>query len=402
MKKVNVVLLIGIVVYCSVVFTACTPSFKEPSVYEDLPEYYNPSTDYPMAFYEVAARSIAQTEKGYYFFQNMILYYFDKETSNVIAVCNRPECTHKTDSCLAYFPRDNDFFMQYYEGSLYLTVVEGETKLNQSYWLYKVDPNDCTRTKICQLPYGAQDGYLSCMMHRGYLYMCVNMFKDGEVVLSRIALNELSTKSLEPTLLYKHESKGFGKSYLFGTHYLFQYTESDNGYLKWHWIDIDLKTLETKEIALEEAEPESYLQFEREYEDRLIATYVNPNAYLADSRELIYYSYVPETGVFEPFVTIPDRGEGIYDFFSWDGKNRILLYMDISATSEDFPGSSQEFRIVDENYQTIKSIPVDYNLAAFIIGDADFSFFERIGERGLEIYAIDKRGEELKIVKVFE
>ena len=205
MKKVNVVLLIGIVVYCSVVFTACTPSFKEPSVYEDLPEYYNPSTDYPMAFYEVAARSIAQTEKGYYFFQNMILYYFDKETSNVIAVCNRPECSHQNDSCSAYFPTDSRWlFIQYYENSLYVEATETDGNGYTLHVLYRVNPKECTREKICQLPYDWTVHH-SYMMHRGYLYMTAVDSVDCIYTFSRVALNELAEKSLTPEVIYQED-----------------------------------------------------------------------------------------------------------------------------------------------------------------------------------------------------
>ena len=78
--------------------------FQAPDVYEDLPDTYVESADYPIGFDGGASGPfVAPTENGYYFLGGRHLYYMDKDSLSPQILCNRPECTHKTADCNALF-----------------------------------------------------------------------------------------------------------------------------------------------------------------------------------------------------------------------------------------------------------------------------------------------------------
>ena len=390
--------------------TACSPSFKEPSAYLELPDHFNAGTDFPMRFFSSFDYPMVPDANGYYIFNASFLFYFDRESGISAPVCNRPECFHNGTTCNAYFSRGMNDLLQFYEGKLYVTVTERDENQNPSCWLYEVNPEDCTRSRICQMPYLAEES-VRFFMHRGYLYIVSyevaayegnsQELKPAFVVAERIALNELSEKSLTPELIFKHESYSFGMPYIFGNHLLVQYQQQGAIGLDFIWTDIDLNTLETETIAFPDLPNSAYIAFEREYEDKLIATYVDYNDYLKNDCTTRYYTYDLQAGTFEPFATLPDRGEGVYDLYAWDGENHCAFYLDKMHVAAD-KVSTQEFRVLDENFETKKQIPTDWDVYGFLPSDSDYTFFTIVEDNLVHLYAIDKRGEELKIVKVFE
>ncbi len=400
MKKIILIFLCFLFTFS---FTACAPSFKEPSVYESLPNSYNVETDFPVTFFASMKNAIVPAEDGYYIYDGQFVSYFDRESSVVAPLCNRPECAHSDESCSAYFPATSRWlFMQYYEGALYLEAGESDADGYTASTLYRVNPQECTREKICQLPYDWTVHH-SYMMHRGYLYMTAVDSVDCIYTFSRVALNELAEKSLTPEVIYQEDSVAYAPPHILGNYIYLRNAVVDKenpGYVNVEWKKVNLKSLEVSELAMPGMSKDSYMNYENSYHDRVIATYVDETAYLRDDYSTVYYSYDPETETYEPFVTLKDRKEGVYDLYAYDGTNHLTFYYAGNTLNSV---EKQEFRVLNENFETKKSIALDGNINSFIAGDEDFSFYDVFEENsGFNLYAIDKRGEELKIVKVFE
>lgn len=125
-----------------------------PSYYDDLPDAYNADTDFPTQFgVSTPMPPVMPAENGYYVKCGGWIYFVDKETLSAQLVCNRPECRHWDETCSAYFHGQNDLF-QYYNGKLYIDCVDQDDEGYETVNLYAFSPDDCTREKVCQLPYG--------------------------------------------------------------------------------------------------------------------------------------------------------------------------------------------------------------------------------------------------------
>ncbi len=403
-KKV-VKLILSIAIMLS--FSACASiSFQKPSTYVEFPDEYISESDYPIYFCANMDYTITPSEKGYFIYSGPILIFFDRESGFSAPVCNRPDCLHEDENCRAYFDHTRKAFIQCYENHLYLETAEYDANGYLSYWMYRVNPEDCTRERVCQLPYPGE----SCkyMMHRGYLYMTHYDIKDPKsqkIVLERVALSELEEKSLTPERLFEKETMSYGPAYIYGNHLYIPCSQPLGAEgVDFIWTDVNLKTLECKEIKMPDIDgvPEpTYMQFQTFNADGVVATYIDLDTILKGDYSMTYYHYDPETEEYRHFLTLPDRGEGFWEFYAWDGKHHMTFYVDMAATVAN-PRLTQEVRILDGNFETQKRIGITGSLYGFIAGDADFSFIEAYDENGSYLYAIDKRGEELKIVKVFE
>lgn len=126
----------------------------------------------------------------------------------------------------AYFHGQNDLF-QYYNGKLYIDCVDQDDEGYETVNLYAFSPDDCTREKVCQLPYGLGSGSWYYAIHRGYLYMYTGY--NGKIRLERVALNELSEKSLSPELLYESDSSFVFAPYYLGNHVMFTKWDGNSG-----------------------------------------------------------------------------------------------------------------------------------------------------------------------------
>lgn len=90
--------------------------------------------------------AVCKTELGYYFNYEGLLYFLDATTGNMTAVCAKPECNHKDNTCNAWV---NTKMLSYYQGKLY--YVNSDAKSDSIYTLYSVEPDGTNHTKIQQL-----------------------------------------------------------------------------------------------------------------------------------------------------------------------------------------------------------------------------------------------------------
>lgn len=388
-------------IFILLAFSGCD-SMKSPADYANLPEdSYQFGTDFPASFAGgMGIAKIAPTEDGYYFFAGGYLYFYDKETKVSVLACHRPECRHWDPYCAAYYPRSKHSLLQYYEGKLYAVINEEfYTSYDRRYHacLYEINPTDGAREKLCQLPYEA-DSLPQYMIHRGFLYMIYFDYSKANFTVERVAMNELKEKSLTPELIFRAVSMGFSQQpLLYGDHCFIGYVLPGSGsQISMKLFDINLETLEQTEIVFPDAEPGSLTMVEYPAKDGFLLTYASPELVRNEAFDRAYYTYHPETGEIEPLIELKDRGEGMTEYLSWDGKYWILSYLDLITNPSDFFRTNQEIRFYDENWNLVKSVPVDFCVQGYVVGDEDYMF---LGETldSFELYSLDKRGESFSV-----
>ena len=116
---------------------------------------YVEDEDYQNFLYPMSA--FVKVENGYYFFNRLMLYYFDAQTKETYPVCNNPNCDHTTSSCMAFFNIFNfyPFLMSYYKNTLYVWGWEEDGSVRHNY-IYSVSLDDYKRKKAAFLYDGNQ------------------------------------------------------------------------------------------------------------------------------------------------------------------------------------------------------------------------------------------------------
>ena len=127
----------------------CSPSFRSPDQFEDLPDAYTEGADFPERFSGSSGTVISPCEEGYYYFIDDHVYFLDGETLESTIACNKPDCIHGED-CNAYFSGWHIPFFQYYDGKLYVADIHGGPEFRTT--LYEFDPESGTRKELFEMP----------------------------------------------------------------------------------------------------------------------------------------------------------------------------------------------------------------------------------------------------------
>ena len=100
-------------------FSGCSGMDNAVNTEQNLSDYVE-GEDYQNFLSSVSA--MAKAPNGYYYFNDLMLYYFDEETKEAYPVCNKPNCNHQTASCMAFFNlfQYHPFMLSYYENALYV------------------------------------------------------------------------------------------------------------------------------------------------------------------------------------------------------------------------------------------------------------------------------------------
>ncbi|GFN32352.1 hypothetical protein PCURB6_26120 [Paenibacillus curdlanolyticus] len=200
----------SILLSIGLVMTACQ---KETRNYSN---DYNSSTDFPYLFHmQGDGIFVTPTENGYYFLNDSLLYYADKNNMQPVLLDNRPEndCLHPSNqgevrNCFAYVKHDPAFrnnFLGYYNEKLY-TLESGE--------VWEKDAENQFKTMLIEI---SKDGSTrkvkrvfdavpkSVAIHRGMLYYSLRSFNkesNGSSQLMQVSLNS----SKKPTPIYSGSS----------------------------------------------------------------------------------------------------------------------------------------------------------------------------------------------------
>lgn len=194
----------------SILLSGCSDGRVEVNTEQDSQTYVE-GEDFQNFLTPVSA--IVKTENGYYFFNNLMLYYFDAQTKETYPVCSKPNCDHNTPSCMAFFNIFNfyPFQMSYYKNALYVWGWEEDGSVRHNY-IYSVSLDDYKRKKAAFLYDGTNSGSYYFIVHRGYIYYVKNGgtdLKEQTAYLYRVKIGDTSKKREEEPI---YEFSGIGAS----------------------------------------------------------------------------------------------------------------------------------------------------------------------------------------------
>ncbi|MCD7873274.1 MAG: hypothetical protein LUG21_08335 [Clostridiales bacterium] len=157
--------------------------------------------------------AIAKVGNGYYFFKDLRLYYFDTETKEGYIVCSKPNCTHNSGDCTAYFNifQYYPFQLSYYNNSLYVLGWEEENNLRHNY-IYEISLDNYKRKKAAYLFDSTASNSTYFIIHRGYVYYIKgngSELKDQTDYIYRAKIGDKSTKRENKKI---YEFSGIGAS----------------------------------------------------------------------------------------------------------------------------------------------------------------------------------------------
>lgn len=259
MKKIfqNICTGLVIAVVLSSLLTGCSGNNSKVNTQQNAVAYVE-NEDYQNFLDKSSA--IAKVNNGYYFFNNLILHYFDSQTKEAYPVCSKPNCDHIGD-CTAYFSIFNyyPFMLSYYNNSLYVWGWEEDGTARHNY-IYEISLDNYKRKKAVYLFDSTSSSSIYFIMHRGYVYYIKdrgNNLKEQTDYLYRAEIGDTSTKREEEKI---YEFSGIGAS-------IWGLTASNNnlivinsaygdtagnGYQTSYSL-INIHSLETKEIVGDEA-----------------------------------------------------------------------------------------------------------------------------------------------------
>ena len=175
---------------------------------------YVENEDYQGFLDQNSMSAFAKAENGYYFFNNMHLYFFDTEKKEAYLVCSKANCEHDTDSCTALFSIFNfyPFQLEYYGNSLYVLGWEEEGNNLRHNYIYEISLDNYKRKKAAYLFDSAGLDLFSFMIHRGYVYYLkggAGDLKETTSYLYRVKLGNTNEKEKSEVI---YEFSGIGAS----------------------------------------------------------------------------------------------------------------------------------------------------------------------------------------------
>ena len=130
--------------------------------------------------------NISFGESGFFYTANSLIRYYDPSTAESYILCNKPNCVHKTSSCIAYFPKNwtetvADWVAQH-NGYVYCVAAD-----DGAISLWKVDYKNGTKDVVASFSqgYDATDNTsISCSNIDNVLYA-------GDYAFARVALHNV-------------------------------------------------------------------------------------------------------------------------------------------------------------------------------------------------------------------
>lgn len=259
MKKIlnKICIVLVIITVLSSLLAGCSENNSKINTKQNADTYVE-NEDYQNFLNTSAA--IAKVKNGYYFFNELRLYYFDSETKEAYPVCNKPNCNHNGD-CTAFFPIFNyyPFMLSYYNNSLYVWGWEEDGNTRHNY-IYEISLDNYKRKKAVFLFDSTSTSSIYFIIHRGYVYYIKsngNDLKEQTDYIYRAEIGDTNTKRKEEKI---YKLSGIGASIwgltasnnnLIVLNSSYEDTEG-NGYHTSYTL-IDIHSLESKEIAGNEA-----------------------------------------------------------------------------------------------------------------------------------------------------
>lgn len=150
-------------------------SNKTDSLVIDSDDYiYN--TDYQ--YFINPTSVIARSDNGYYYFDDCLLKFFDKDKKFETVVCDQANCEHADSNCSAFFDHHySKTVLSYYNGSLITDFIENKKNVSTHY-AYQISLDGKNRKKKCMLYKTTGSASARFCVHRGYVYLVRELASD--------------------------------------------------------------------------------------------------------------------------------------------------------------------------------------------------------------------------------
>lgn len=405
MKKLLSALLIALLLPTMMLMSACNDASKTSD--DKLSFDYTTNFQYYYSNLNGINFPVTKSEKGYYvFLPNNYLYYIDRKSQAATPLCNKPNCSHNSVDCNAYFnlfvnaSGESANVVQYYDGNLYIVVKDEDAMGNfLGNILYKVTPDGSTREKLIEF----KDGISHWLIHKDYFYFSQDKFADDidsysvydSFSIKRYKINNIKSK---PEEIFN--SKNYSDN-LRGT---FQFTAYDD------YIYVPVLPISEDEIKKQEESGKVTVSAYQEFYSININT-IKINQIRNDEGDVcspFFYN-----GQLTYLIDNSDTN-GKFKYFTseLDGSNPKLLtemnYGDNLFANEsqlylqNFSEDTDENAATESDGDNVKSLDASFNeKSSFLIPfecsvlnipqDSDcFIFVQQVDNMNCEIYFVDK------------
>lgn len=341
---------------------------------------------------------VAGSPEGYYFFHLSdidYMYFFDRNTKQVVPLCGKADCSHDSSDCDAYFPaeifRTRD--IKYSGGYLYML---GLSEANADEWaLYRISRDGSSREKVMKLCTAASwdSQYLASdipcfMLQDGYIYYS-HSDTDNAPEFTATMYRAPLKGNMEPEILW--EGNGYNNSIRYikaiGNKVYFEvsaYEDADYTKKCWELFCYDRETGKTESV-LDGKDVGAILE--------------NRTIVYGDGSGTVVYDMDTgeETRVLDTFCA-PIHFDGTYLYFDeWAG---LFEFDDVEGDEDDEDDEDEKTSVFDN--RTIYVYDLDYNLVDKIVvpgrgsvfygGDCDYLFADFVDsdEDIDELRALDK------------
>lgn len=113
---------------------------------------------------------MCETETGWYFQYNGLLYYIDKESVKTTVLCGKPDCKHADPTCNAWV---NTSSLNYNDGKIFFDNSDNDNGVSGLMTLFSMNTDGTSRKDIQALQLQKQGGgWNPCeaIIHRGFVY----------------------------------------------------------------------------------------------------------------------------------------------------------------------------------------------------------------------------------------
>ena len=298
---------------------------------------------------------------GYYYINDYMLLYYDKNADKSVYVCSKPDCKHDksyNSDCYANLYYCDERIYNYKDN---LYIIEGQSDLKmgtsgKSLTRLSLDASEReTLYSFLHVADGVGYSYASCI-HRGYFYYSVTNRDSSKKATAKIYRRALE-KDAPEELFYESEEnygveigclKGYGNDIYFDE-IGFQKKESDE-YMKLKKCNIHTK----KDKIVKE-------KFRGYYEK------INDKMYMINFESKMLVEYDENTGKEKELYP----AEGDYTYLHSDGQ---YLYLEITGYSDEDKNTLQIIDLKGNLVDTLEDVD------EFIGGDDTYLFFRKMAE----------------------
>lgn len=112
---------------------------------------------------------MCETETGWYFQYNGLLYYIDKESVKTTVLCGKPDCKHADPTCNAWV---NTSSLNYSDGKVFFDNADNDNGASGLMTLFSMNTDGTSRKDVQALQQQKQHEWKPCeaIIHRGVVY----------------------------------------------------------------------------------------------------------------------------------------------------------------------------------------------------------------------------------------